>query len=466
MKKLLIIYFPAFLLVIIIFYVFVTRNGTNNSKENKAAEVYVRKTLNGFDLIRNNEPFYIKGAGGNSHLKELREIGGNTIRLYDTLNINQLLDEAYQNKLAVIVDIFIPRFQTDYNPYSISENNDTLKQNVINFVKKHKTHPAILFWNLGNEIDYPTLLKKSKRIPTITDLTNIFKVIKERKSFIKTFNELIEMIKSEDPNHPVGSCVSTDNFWKRVLSLHLNSPKLDIIGFNIFAPPLKFRNHINKLSHFIKIKPYYISEWGMEGPWAQEKTSWEAPIETTSTNKGNQYEYNYKLFESLFSESVGTVVFHWGQKQERTHTWFNIFDEQGRKNQIYYELRNIWKNRSDTLDFPPQIKYMVLDKKGARDNLVFLPNEIVEAEVLFNNEIDSSLNYNWEIFEEEWYYEGGGKKHLLPEKINGCFINIKNSVAKVKIPSVEGPYRIFVNVYDSFGNLSTANTPFYVLDRK
>ena len=32
--------------------------------------------------------------------------------------------------------------------------------------------------------------------------------------------------------------------------------------------------------------------------------------------------------------------------------------------------------------------------------------------------------------------------------------------AKFKVPSKEGPYRIFATVYDKAGNFATCNTPF------
>ena len=445
---------------------FILRHGNREKVVDETRTVFIKKTENRYQLFRNGKPFYIQGAGGDSHFKELAEIGGNTIRLYDTINLSEALNEAQRNNLAVIVDIPLPRFNTQYNPYLAEENNRILKENLKSTIQKYKNHPAVLIWNLGNELQYPIVFPKNRIIQNFDDLIAIIKVVSQRRSFINTFNDLIEMVHEEDPNHPVSTSVATDKFWKRLLNIHLYSPELDLIGYNIFAPPKKFISQLDKLSQLIEMKPFYISEWGIEGPWAQEKTAWGAPIETTSTNKEKQYRENHFILCNYYSESLGSVAFYWGQKQERTHTWFNIFDKEGRKSQVFYELQNLWKSKIDSTTFPPKIKYMLLAKKGAMDNLVFNPNEITKAQLFFENAIDSTLKYNWEIYEEEWNYGGEGVAHKMPNEILGCFEKIEDSVAIIRIPSVEGPYRVFVNVYDEQGNFATTNTPFYVLNSK
>jgi hypothetical protein len=54
-------------------------------------------------LIRNGEPYLIKGVGGRSHLADLSAAGGNSIRTWDADNLAPLLDEAHRHGLTVCV---------------------------------------------------------------------------------------------------------------------------------------------------------------------------------------------------------------------------------------------------------------------------------------------------------------------------------------------------------------------------
>ena len=50
-----------------------------------------------WQLLRGGEPYYIKGAGGDTNLDKLIEIGGNSIRTWGTDNAKEILDEAHAN---------------------------------------------------------------------------------------------------------------------------------------------------------------------------------------------------------------------------------------------------------------------------------------------------------------------------------------------------------------------------------
>ncbi|HUH45681.1 MAG TPA: hypothetical protein VLZ54_00905, partial [Arenibacter sp.] len=166
-------------LLTIVIYLY-THSGTKSIDKTKT--VYVSKDENGYTLYRNGTPFRIQGASGNNYLNTLADIGANTIRIYDSIS-EALLDRAHQNNLAVIIDIPLPKYTRDYNYYENGKNTLQLKDSIKTLVNKYKDHPALLFWNLGNELDYPLVLRKN--------------------SFINTFNELIDMIHVEDPDHPV-----------------------------------------------------------------------------------------------------------------------------------------------------------------------------------------------------------------------------------------------------------------------
>lgn len=416
-----------------------THSGTKSIDKTKT--VYISKDENGYNLYRNGAPFRIRGAAGDNYLNSLADIGANTIRIYDSIS-ETILDRAHQNNLAVIIDIPIPKYTKEYNFYEDAENNLKLKDSIKTLVNKYKDHPALLFWNLGNELDYPLVLRKN--------------------SFINTFNELIDIIHSEDPDHPVGTSLIPSR--TQTLSLHFHSPQLDLIGFNAFGNLKMITPLMKKIAWATNALPYYISEYGSNGPWEEAMTTWMVPIEQTSTKKAAQYLDLYNLYIRPNKESLGDLAFFWGQKQEHTHTWFSIFDEEGRKAQVYYSLKSLWEPPINENELPPQINYMLINNQGAYDNLIYTANEIKTARIVMESSIDTAYQFKWEVFKEGWNYKQTEKENR-PRRLPLNSIDKKDNSITFSVPDKEGPYRLFGYVYDQKGNFATTNIPFYVLKK-
>lgn len=435
-------WFSLFVVSVVLFAIAVylyTHAETKVVDETKT--VFIKKDQDGFKLYRNGALFKIKGAAGHKYLNTLSDIGANTIRIYDSIN-EALLDEAHQNNLAVIIDIPLPKYTKENYFYSEEKNIIELKDSIKILVNTYKNHPALLFWNLGNELDYPLVLRKN--------------------NFINTFNELIEIIHNEDPNHPVGTSIMPSR--TQTLSIHFHSQQLDLIGFNGFGSLKMVTPLMNKIALATNVLPYYISEYGNNGPWEEKMTPWSVPIEQTSTKKAEQYLEVYNTYILKNKASLGDLVFFWGQKQEHTHTWFSIFDEEGRKSEVFYDLKSLWGSPKNVNDLPPQLKYMLIDNQGANDTLVYNANEIKTAQIIMENKIDTTYQFKWEVFNEGWNYKQT-EKEKRPKKIPIKTIDKTDNFLTFNIPKKEGPYRIFVYVYDKKGNFATANIPFYVLNK-
>ncbi len=420
--------------------VLVLRYVHGHKMKNESGTVYIKKVQNGYEIIRNGKPFYINGAGGYSHFKELTEAGGNTIRIYDTVNLANILDEAYLNNLAVIVDIPIPQYSELYNPNANRDDIAVLKNRIKELVKKHKDHPSLLMWNLGNELYF-------------------FR----NYSFMKTFNEIIEIIKKEDTNHPVST--ATDFASRKMMAnLWLRSPKLDVIGFNIFGNMQVIHPHIKFISFIFGNRPYYVSEYGSDGWWEVRHTAWGAPIEPTSTKKVEQTETRYQIISrNDESQILGSLFFIWGSKFETTHTWFSMFSEKYKLETIKV-LESLWKNSSGKPDLIG-LDYMLVDNKGAADNIIFPPNELKNAELIFADTKIDSLKIVWEIYPGFLDIAEGEIKSISDKSI-GSFVSFENQKASFITPAIEGPYRIFAYISDKDGYFATSNTPFYVLNPK
>lgn len=407
---------------------------------NTDAKVCIKEEANGYILYKNNEKFIIKGAAGFSYLKELKEAGGNTLRTYDTTNLGAILDSANKYGLSVMVGLPMihSKFMKEFYEKEELKNKQILAFK--NVIKKYKDHPALLIWCLGNEIDFPITIFKS--------------------TFYGHFNALVEMVHQEDQNHPV-----TTTLIKRrqVLSLLLRVSSLDFISINVFGKISTFKNELEDYNLFWK-GPFLISEWGVNGYWETEKTAWDAPIENTSTKNSEIIKERYKSLIEINSwpkqRCIGSIVFFWGEKQEKTGTWFSMFIDNGKKSSSVIQLSELWTGKK-IWEEGPKLKYMLLNKKGAKDNIMVLAGSLNNAEIL-QETMDSTIIYKWGIYNEELQIDHN--RNTLTQPLNGLIFNMDNSNIIFKAPSKEGAYRVAVKVFDRKGNCSTVNTPFYVLE--
>lgn len=393
-------------------------------------------------MIRNGKPFFVKGASGNSFLSELKKAGGNTVRIYDTTGLKSSLDKTYSLGLAAVVDIYLPKYNGSRDTfYSNPKHMARLRTNLKKFVEKHKDHPALLFWMLGNEIYYPNLFSNN---------------------FIAEYNDLINLVHQTDPKHPVSTTVSSAGL-RKVPVILLRSPKLDFISINNFGAIHDFEYDKDLL--FFWEKPYLISEWGVKGPWEVNQTDWMAPVEVSSSEKAEAYSYNYLNYLHSIDDGrfLGSLIFYWGQKQERTHTWFRLFTKDGKKTQTVHEVQNLWTTNHVKFE-GANIESLQLDKKKAKDNILLKAEKEYTAEVNFSS-VGTSLFWTttWEIKPENWNISANDIEKE-PKTMKGLIMKKGQKKIAFKSPTFEGPYRLFVQVEDTNGYVATANIPFYVME--
>lgn len=394
-----------------------------------------------FTLYRNGRPFFIKGGSGYTHLAALHEAGGNTIRVWDTVNLGLILDSAEVNHLAVVVGLPVRyadplSFYHDTN--EVQEQYKALKQ----VVSKYKHHPALLVWCVGNELYFPF----SRRY----------------NDFYSAFADIVDMIHAEDPDHPVTTTIL--NVRAKYIFNVLRRSKIDFISLNVFNRILDMKDKIGSLSWFWN-GPYLLTEWGIDGAWTgTEHTAWGAFIENSSTKKAEVYRERYeKYIPQTDPRFLGSLVFFWGQKQEFTHTWFSMFDEDGNRSESVSLMQYLWTGKYPD-HMPPQVSYMLLDKKGAPSDLMFNPAVAVHAEVVLSQRDSNITRVKWELLPEDWYsVKGEDIKPVKPRPIEGLIKAGPGLTAEVITPSAGGPYRLFAKLYDKFGNFSTCNVPFYVV---
>jgi len=409
----------------------------------QAKKVFVLRNGDRFTLYRNGQPFFIKGAAGTGNLARLREVGGNTLRTWDTTNLRHLLDEAQEKGIAVIAGLALP-FSFTPSFYEDEQQLSTQLEAYRAIVKQYRSHPALLMWGLGNEVDFPY----SYRF----------------RHFYKAYNRLLKMIHDEDPDHPVTtSIINADQ--RNILNIKLKVPDLDMITINIFGQLSQLSRDLRHLSWFWK-GPFLVTEWGTNGPWEEETTAWGAPIENTSTKKAEQYLERAAQLPVNDPRFLGACCFFWGQKQEFTHTWYSLFSEDGRASEVVNAMQYIWTGRQAP-HHAPAVKYMLVNGKGAADNILLKPDSMYTAELLMEHTgASDSVTLVWELLDEDWFRKNPREPNFKkPANFDSLLMPYPTNKVRFRTPPAEGPYRIFVTVYDKKGYFSTANTPFYVLEK-
>jgi hypothetical protein len=195
---------------------------------------------------------------------------------------------------------------------------------------------------------------------------------------------------------------------------------------------------------------------------------WGAPLENTSTKKAEQYYHFYKTYMPLDEPRfLGSLAFYWGTREEYTHTWYSVYDEDSTATEVKEALADCWKGVA-TKHQAVQIQYMMIDSMGARDNIILSPGSKHIAKLLLaDGQPGDSLRYSWEILKEDWFNWGRTWHYFKrPGAEQGLIADSTAQNTPFVCPKKEGPYRIFINVYNKKGYCSTANTPFYVVNNE
>lgn len=377
------------------------------------------------------------GAAHVDYLQELKEAGANTARIYDTINLKYTLDTAEELGLAIVVDIPLPQYHKYPEFYEDEALFEEMKAKIKLVVEQHKDHPALLYWNLGNELHYPYFYKRTK--------------------FHSNFNVLIDLLHEIDPNHPVSTTTIGANKLL-VFSIITKSPQLDFISFNSFGTLSEFEKKLRPLSP-IWTGPYAITEWGVNGGWEAQTTAWQVPREETSTKKAEQIKQRHQDFIAPLAtkNSLGSFIFYWGQKDEVTPTWYSLFGSGKLKTQPVYELSKIWNGSTEA--YPgPELDYVMLNGKGALESVIVSPGTQVEVEVFLPKDQIQDLEYTWELRHESW---DNRLRSFLVEEMK---FKKNETKALFQAPNEDGPYRVFVYLSNGSDYIATANFPFYVLN--
>ena len=399
-------------------------------------KVEIRQIGGRYQLYVDRKPFYIKGAGLESGSQEkLVAHGGNSFRTWGTRNGGELLERAFKNKLYVTMGLHVAleRQGFDYDDKAaVAEQLERVKAEVLEF----KDHPALIIWAIGNE------LNMGSHNPAVWNAVN----------------DISKMIHAVDTNHLTTTTLA--GFDRNTIrEINTRAPDLDVLSFQMYADIVNLPRYLDEDGWN---RPYLVTEWGATGHWEVRKTQWGAPIENDSTTKADFY---LKRFDAAIradrNRCLGSYVFLWGHKQERTPTWFGMFLDSGEETAAVDTMEYLWTGAWPAIRCP-RLDGAWLDGKTSHDNIRLKPGQTYDAVVRASSSARNKLTYSWELLKESTDLRRGGDIERRPQDIPGLIQETKPGEIVLKAPDTPGAYRLFAYVHDGNGRAAHVNIPFYV----
>jgi len=405
---------------------------TEASQAKKPVPVTLEKTADGWRLLRDGKPYFIKGAGGGSNLQALAAAGGNSCRTWGDENAEKLLDQAEKLGLTVTVGVWIGHIEHGFkydDPAMVKGQLEAYRR----AVRRLKDHPALLMWGIGNEME----IGGSGENPALW----------------KAVDEIVQMIKQEDPNHPAMTVVAEIS-KEKITGIKEYAPHLEVLGINSYGgmPSLAGR-----IKEFGWDKPFAITEFGPRGPWETPKTAWGAPREETSTAKAKFYTENYeKVIAANRNQCLGSYCFLWDSKMEATPTWFGMFLYGSGERLAPVEAMTLaWGGK--VLNHVPVITAFTSEADGKE----IAPGSMQEAAIETLDSDKDRVRVVWQV-RAETVNRSNDPGLPYPPDIPGAILKSDTKSATFKAPMLPGAYRLYAFVFDDKGNAATANFPFLV----
>jgi hypothetical protein len=392
----------------------------------------------GWQLLRNGEPYRILGVGGPGPLALAKELGANSVRFWGIEQLEET-DKTGKSKLAQIEELgltFCAGIWVEHERHGFSyldpEAIRAQRKKVRDAVRRYKDHPNLLVWGLGNEMEI---------LPGRPEAVRVWEEVEE----------LAKIVKEEDPHHPIMTVIAGAD-ENKVREIMEHYPSIDILGINAYSGAAGTGLKLEGLGWK---KPYVIAEFGPSGHWEVAKTAWGAPIEPTANEKAAQYFATLQsAVENKEGLSLGTYAFLWGSKQETTPTWYGMLLTTGEKLPSVDAVVRLWTgkwpdNRCPKIESLRFENGAITAKEGTRAKVV----------AVVSDRDHDALTYEWTVMAESKDIKHGGDAESVPPLFPEAVEAGAGPECTVTFPA-KGDYRLFLVVRDGQGGASTANLPF------
>lgn len=404
--------------------------------------ITIRPKDQGFVLRINGQDTYVKGVGGTFRLEDASANGANAFRTWGgrVESIKADCEKAAANHMLIMQGIGMTQ---DSLKYYDPEYRQHCLDNARELAEAFKDDPNILAWGIGNEINLG-----NANIGVAWQLVE----------------EMAQIIKSIDHRHLVSTVISHSR--EALDSVACYCPTLDYVGINSYGDIKSLEQMVNESDYK---GPFMVTEWGPTGWWETATTEWGAWIEQTSEEKRQVYEQRYNDYILANPRCLGSFVFLWGQKEERTPTWFSMFSEteveglplKGEKTPMVEAMQRVWTGQELTQTAPVIEEHVKLNDQFAYANIRVDKGEPITGSVKVTDREGDALTFVWEVLQEATVLGFGGSYEPRPDRV-GEVITTNEPLVTLNAPAKPGNYRLYVYVLDGTGFVSTDNVAFQV----
>jgi len=378
-------------------------------------------------ILVDGKPFVAVGAAGQSRFGLLKQLGATTVRTYGD-ETGFVLDEAQKVGLKVIAGFWMEHPRRGFNYRDLAQVGPQL-QRLTEFVNRHKNHPALLMWGIGNEVE-----------AELKDDTDVWPGLEEAARLVRRL----------DPNHPTMAILAEAGNDK-IVRLRKHASSIQVLGVNSYGDSLP------SLPGRVRAQgwrgPLIITEMGPMGQWQARRTSWGAAIEPTSDEKAAMLS---RWFTALQPEVQGQIVFYWGQKQEVTPTWHSLLLQGGEYSRTAEAMAAAWGGNTPQGNRAPRIS---LFRFPAGDE--WNKDQVVRAELAAEDPDGDQFGVVWQVMAESTDLKTSGDAEAVPPVFPQA---VREPGPKgAAIAGLQpGSYRLFVTIRDGKGAAATANLPFRI----
>jgi len=409
--------------------------GTMVTPTSGAIKVELRQTPLGYQLIRGGEPFFIRGVGGLNEPAAAAKIGVNAARTWGIENLEKDLDLAHRNGMTLMLGIWLAHGHYEGVDYNDPKFQAAQMKEIEDMVRRAKDHPALLCYALGNEME-------------------IFTPIEKQAPIYRQVERLAKRIKELDPHHPVTTVTAGISPEKAKL-IHDLCPSLDFLSVNAYEG-------MGKVGAILREggwnRAFSITEFGAEGQWESEMTTWGSPREQSSTAKGLLAAKNY--MQGVLDENkqcLGSYTFLWWQRETTVTSWFGMQLQTGEKLEQTDQMQKFWTGK-----YPENRCPQFLSLESLADGKEIAPGSVVEVSAYaIDPELDP-LDYRWELRLENEGLKEEDKAMNEVRKVEDALLDRRGHQVRFVAPKTPGAYKLFSYVRDGRGSAAFGSMPFFV----